>query len=85
MSVVESQHQPSLQLICGKLTQAWYLSLQEFQQLQAQLDHQNSTTAFYLLQRLGPASFIIGQSADAEHAHAKYKVTLGNLPSCSCL
>eukprot|EP00878_Enallax_costatus_P022781 GHUV01024191.1.p1 GENE.GHUV01024191.1~~GHUV01024191.1.p1 ORF type:complete len:663 (+),score=225.98 GHUV01024191.1:233-2221(+) len=56
---------------------------QEFQQLQAQLSTPNSS--LYMLQRLGPASFIIGQSSlDEEHADAKYKVTLGNVPSCSC-
>jgi hypothetical protein len=40
---------------------------------------------WYLLQRMGPASFLIGQEHAAAVATAtKHKVVLDNTPSCSC-
>lgn len=55
--------------------------LQELQALVAQLAQPSSSgSSLYVLQRPGPSSFVVGQDPGGD----KFKVALGNQPTCSC-
>jgi hypothetical protein len=63
----------------------WAVSaLQEVQALIGQLTQPsssaNSSNSWYVLQRPGPSSFVVGQDPGGD----KFKVALGNQPTCSC-
>ncbi|WIA35392.1 hypothetical protein OEZ86_003838 [Tetradesmus obliquus] len=54
---------------------------QELQALVAQLAQPSSSgSSLYVLQRPGPSSFVVGQDPGGD----KFKVALGNQPTCSC-
>jgi cAMP phosphodiesterase len=60
-------------------------TVQELQALVVQLSQPSSTgsssnSSWYVLQRPGPSSFVVGQDPGDD----KFKVALGNQPTCSC-
>lgn len=73
-------------LACLAAMLAASLSFQALQDLVVQLtDAQRSSessrnSSWYVLQRLGPASFVVGQDPGGD----KFKVNLGKQPSCTC-
>eukprot|EP00879_Flechtneria_rotunda_P028478 GHRR01030596.1.p3 GENE.GHRR01030596.1~~GHRR01030596.1.p3 ORF type:complete len:117 (+),score=36.33 GHRR01030596.1:54-404(+) len=44
----------------------------------------SNSSNLFLLQRLGPAGFLVGQDQEQQSGVVKHKVMLGNLPTCTC-